>query len=204
MSAKPYRLAFTSGGLLAREAIVATPIYIRVHDWALVRAEIDADNLLQARTISSGRRTSRELVQRLSTLSEAEVELVVDATSSERGHMMWAAACRRYELIGDFAEEVMREKFLLLNPVLIPRDFDAFVRSKALWRAELESTTDSTMRKLRTNLFLMLREAGFVSDDGHIVASGLSQRVANVLAARTPSDIRFFPVVDVEAGKAAR
>jgi hypothetical protein len=204
VSALPYKLSFTSGGLLAREATVAAPIYMRVHDWVLVRAEIDAFNLLQARTISSGRRTTRELVQRLSTLSEAEIELLVDATSTERGHVMWAAACRRYELIGDFAEEVMREKFLLLNPVLVPKDFDGFVRSKTLWRAELEATTDSTMRKLRTNLFLMIREAGFVSDDGHIVASSLSQRVANVLAARTPSDIRFFPVVDVQAGRAAR
>lgn len=204
MNSLPYKLSFTSGGLLAREASVATPIYMRIHDWALVRAEIDADNLLQARTISSGRRTSRELVQRLSTLSEAEVELLVDATSSERGHMMWAAACRRYELIGDFAEEVMREKFLLFNPILVPSDFDSFVRSKALWREELESTADSTMRKLRTNLFLMLREAGFVSDSGHIVTSVLSQRIASALEARTPSDIRFFPVVDVQAGRAAR
>jgi hypothetical protein len=204
VSALPYKLSFTSGGLLAREATVAAPLYLRSHDWALVRAEMDADNLLQARTISSGSRTTRELVQRLSTLSQPEVELLVDATSTERGHMMWAAACRRYELIGDFAEDVMREKVLLLNPILVPKDFDGFVRSKALWRAELEATTDSTMRKLRTNLFLMLREAGFLSDDRHIVASVLSQRVATVLAARTPSDIRFFPVVDLQAGTVAR
>ena len=204
MSAQPYKLSFTSGGLLVREATIAAPIYMRVNDWAHVRAELDEGNLLQTRTASSGLRTSRELVQRLSTLSEAEIQLLVDATSSERGHIMWVAACRRYEIIGDFAEEVVREKFVLMNPILAPKDFDGFVRLKTLWRAELEGTTDSTMRKLRTNLFLMLREAGFLSDGGHIVASVLSQRVANVLASRTPSDIRFFPVVDVQAGKAAR
>jgi len=204
VSALAYKLSFTSGGLLAREATVAAPIYLRIRDWAGVRAEIDADNLLQARTISSRRRISRELVQRLSTLSEAEVELLVDATSSERGHLMWAAACRRYELIGDFAEEVVRERFLLLNPILVPKDFDSFVRSKALWRKELETTANSTMRKLRINLFLMLREAGLLSDAGDLVASVMSQRVTDLLAARTPSDIRFFPLVDVQAGRRAR
>ena len=199
-----YRLSFTSGGLLLREAAVAAPLYQSLRDWAMVRAVIDDENRLQARTVSSARRLSRELIQRLAELTDEEIDLIVDATSVERGHLMWAAACRRYDLIGEFAEEILRERFLLMTPTLGPEDFDGFVRAKSLWREELAELADSTLRKLRTNLFLMLRETGMVTEAGHILQSLLSPRVAALLATRTPSDIRFFPAQDVVAEASRR
>lgn len=60
-----YSLSFTSGALLTREAVVAAPIYLRVHDWTIVRELIEKDNLLQSRTRSSGFRLAREVAQRL-------------------------------------------------------------------------------------------------------------------------------------------
>ena len=60
-----YRLSFTSGGLLVREAVVAAPLYLRLRDWPKVRSVIDEENPLQTRTVASGRRLARELVQRL-------------------------------------------------------------------------------------------------------------------------------------------
>ena len=146
-----YALSFTSGALLAREAAVAAPIYLGVHDWAQVRALIDADNLLQARTVSSGFRLAREVAQRLAVLTDAEIELVARGTGTERGHLMWAAACRRYELIGEFAEEVVRERFLLLTPTVGYEDFDSFTRSKTLWHAELAELKELDRRKAAAN-----------------------------------------------------
>lgn len=203
MTTTRYRLSFTSGGLLVREAGVAAPLYQRLHDWGQVRVVIDDENALQTRTVASGRRLARELVQRLAELTDEEIDLLADATAVERGDLMWAAACRRYELIGEFAEDVLRERFLLMTPTLVPEHFDSFVRAKSLWHEELAELADSTLRKLRTNLFLMLREAGMVTEAGRIVHNVLSQRVANALAARTPSDIRFFPAHDVVADRIA-
>ena len=117
----------------------------------------------------------------------------MDSTTSERGHLLWAAACRRYDLIGEFAEEVLRERFLLLTPKLDYDDFNSFVRSKALWHEEVADLKDSTLRKLRSNVFRMLVEAGLLSEDGRILQAVLSTRVSDALSARTPSDIRFFP-----------
>lgn len=188
-----YALSFTSGALLLREAQIAAPIYLREQDWRKVRELIERGNLLQSRTRSTGYRLARELVQRLAELTNEEIELLSDATANERGHLMWAAACRRYELVGEFAEEVVRERFLLLNPCLAPVDFDSFVHSKAIWHPELEALTESTLRKLRTNMFLMLREAGLVSASGDILPCLLSPRIADSLRKRSPSDIRYFP-----------
>jgi hypothetical protein len=128
-----YALSFTSGALLIREAVIAAPIYLREHDWAKVRQFIEEDNLLQSRTVSTGQRFAREVAQRLAVLADDELGLLVDSTTSERGHLLWAAACRRSDLIGEFAEEVLRERFFLLTPKLEYDDFNSFVRSKALW-----------------------------------------------------------------------
>ncbi len=196
-----YKLSFTSGALLTREAMIFAPLYLRERDWSKVRALVEDENLLQARTIESGRRFAREVVQRLAVLTFGEIELLIDATATERAHLLWAAACRRYDLIGEFAEEVVRERFLLMTPTLSYEDFDSFVRGKALWHGELAELKDSTLRKLRANLFRMLHEAGLLSDGDHLLQSVLSQRVASTLAARTPSDFRFFPTTDNTAGR---
>jgi len=192
-SPRRYALSFTTGALMAREGALLAPAYVERRDWEQVRDEAVEGNLLQARTHSTGVRLVRETVKRLSTLSDDEVELLVEATASERGHLMWAAACRRYELIGEFAEEVLRERYLTLGSMLTHGDFDRFVRTKALWHDELATVKESTLQKLRSNVFKMLQEAELLSQPGYIVPAVLSGHVAARLNARTPSDLRFFP-----------
>ena len=189
VTAARFALSFTSGSLLVREALVAAPLYLRVHDWAQVRRLIEEDNLLQSRTRSSGFRLAREVAQRLSVLTDAELELLLDATPTERGYLMWAAACRRYELIGEFAEEVVRERYLVLAQTLGHDGFDSFIRGKALWHEEVANLKDTTLRKLRSTVFRMLVEAGLISDDGRINQAVLSARLKDALS----DDLRFFP-----------
>ena len=71
-----YALSFTSGALLMREALVAAPLYLREHDWAKVRQAIGDDNLLQSRTVATGQRRAREVAQRLTVLTDDELELL--------------------------------------------------------------------------------------------------------------------------------
>lgn len=187
-----YKLSFSVGGLYLQGGPVAARLYLDLRDWAAVRVALDADNLLQARTESSARRWGRELVQRLEELTDSELALLADATADERAQLMWVAACRRYELIAEFAEEVLRERFLLMAPDLTPEHFEAFVRGKTLWHPELAALEESTLRKLRTTLFLMMREADFVTAEGFIIPTVLSARVRDELAKRDPSDVRLF------------
>lgn len=194
-----YALSFTSGALLAREAMIAAPLFLVVRDWSAVRDQLGAENLLQARTASSGLRLAREVTQRLAVLTEAELKLLRDTSPGERGHLMWIAACRRYAFIGDFAEEVVRERFLLLMPTLGYDDFDSFVHGKVLWHPELAEVKGSTLQKLRWAVFKMLTEAGLLAD-GEIVHASLSTRLRDALNGQLPNDIRFFPTRDGKGG----
>lgn len=188
-----YSLSFTTGGLLAREADLIAPLYLQDRDWRAVRRTVTEENLLQTCTTSSRTLITREAIQRLSVLNNSELELIVEASLTERCHLMWVAACRRYELIGDFAEEVLRERFLLMTPTLSFDDFDRFITGKSLWHPELDDLKNSTRAKLRQNLFRMLREAGLLTEHGDIVPAVLSERVLNLFQSHTPSDVRFLP-----------
>ncbi|MGW6729524.1 DUF1819 family protein [Nocardia sp. NPDC055029] len=203
-SPRRYALSFTTGALLAREAAVLAPVYLEERNWDRVRNRAVEGNLLQARTHSTGVRLVRETVQRLSAFTGDEVELLVDTTASERTHLLWAAACRRYELIGEFAEEVLRERYLTLASTLGYEDFDSFVRTKALWHEELATIKESTLQRLRSNVFKMLQEAELLSNTGHIIPAVLSERVVVTLSARTPNNMRFFPTKQTEREGAAR
>ena len=196
MTEQRYRLSFTTGGLLVREAGIAATVYQREGDWSKVREFLETENLLQGRTVSSGHRVAREVVQRLAELTNDEIDLLVDTTSVERGHLMWAAACRRYSLLGEFAEEVLRERFLVLAPVLDHSDFDSFAHMKALWHEELAELKESTYLKLRANVFLMLREAGLLSDNGHIIPAVLTDRLTVAFSTSATGDVRFFPTTE--------
>lgn len=191
--AERYALSFTIGALLTREASIAAPLYLELDDWHAVRARLTEDNLLQTRTTSSANRLGRETVQRLSVLTAGELQLLVEASPSERSLLMWVAACRRYTFIGEFAEEVVRERYLLLTPSLGYEEFDRFVAGKALWHPELEELKESTVKKLRATVFRMLTESDLFAA-GQIQQAVLSERVRDVLNARNPSDVRFLPV----------
>ena len=192
-SSDRYVLSFTSGALLANEAAVVAPIYLRERDWKVTRARARRENVLGARAAQSGRLLIGAVVSRLELLSDGELEIVSEGTSTERGHLMWTAACRKYALIGEFAEEVLRERFLTLAGTVSYEDYDSFYRAKAMWHDELDDVTGSSYQKLRQVLFKMMVEAGLLTKQGHLEPALLSSRVAGCLDQRTPSDIRFFP-----------
>ena len=128
-----YALSFTSGALLAGGAAVVAPIYLQERDWTITRARAEEENLLQSRVSRSSTRMLGALIPRIQVLTEYELLIVADGTSTERGHLMWAAACRRYDLIAEFAEEVLRERFLTLVSTLTYEEYDSFYRTRAMW-----------------------------------------------------------------------
>lgn len=193
MNAERYRLSFTVGTLYLKGAPLAARLYEEVGDWIKVRESLRSGNLLQARSASSSMLWSRELTHRLETLTRDELAIVSDATVEELAQLMWVAVCRRYAFIGEFAEEVLRERFLLMQRDVTAEHFDTFVREKALWHDELTEIETSTLNKLRANLFKMLREADLITEEGVIIPTVITGRVRDQLTRRVPNEIRYFP-----------
>lgn len=198
METSNYKISFTTGGLLYREAVMAASLYIRLMDWHQVKSQIHEENLLKARTHSSLVRTTRELVQRLQILTDGQLNILVDGTRQEQNQILWFAVCKQYRFIREFAVEVVREKFFRLDLELTYSDFDFFFNSKAQWNDDLDRTTETTRKKLRQVLFRMLSEAEIISTANLILPIMLSSRVVHEITKDDPSSFQIFPISEAE------
>lgn len=196
MATERYRLSFTTGGLFRSEAPPIARHYLASRDWVATRNQIRSGNLLQVRTAAAALRISKEVVARLEQLDTDELTFLSHCGLRDGGYLLWVAACRRYTLIRDFAEEVLRERTLLLQRQVSVGDYDSFFSSKALWHAELDELAPSTQRKLRQNLFRMLREAHLVSAQLLIQPATLSPALAQLLARQGKQSFLVFPATD--------
>lgn len=199
-----YRLSFIAGGLMARESIPVASTYLQVGDWVKTRVIVREQNLIQQRAAASTLRLSREVVDRLSTLDLPELELIVEGTASERIQLLWSSLCRRYLIIEEFAREVLRERHLLLASTVTYDEYDAFIRSKALWHEELDDLKTSTVLKMRAQLFRILHETDMLTTAGHIVAPVLSTQVVDLLARRGVGALTVFPITDADIKRMVR
>ena len=191
-----YSMSFTTGCLFYRESVKLATLFVDLKDWNIVRNTVLADNLLQARTQNTSKRFCREIISRLKTLSGQELELLINGTSQEQAYLLWLAICRRYTFIGDFAVEIIRERFISLKTDLSNEDFEAFIHKKSEWHSEIDAIQSSTRSKLRQVLFKMLREAELLTVNNTINAALLSPRLVQVIAHHQHRDLLFFPVFE--------
>jgi len=196
MNSNRYRISFTSGSLYHRESVTLVELYQSVKDWEQVRDQALSANLLQTRTASTAKRTSREAIARLKTLKARELTFFSDASHQDQAHLLWIAVCRLYCFVADFAVEVLHERYLSMKLDLSFEDFDAFYNRKSEWHDELDKASSSTRDKLRQVLFRMLREAGLLSRGNTINATLLSPALADLLRRNNPDEFLYFPVFE--------
>ncbi|OQY33743.1 MAG: hypothetical protein B6241_06730 [Spirochaetaceae bacterium 4572_59] len=191
-----YIMAFTTGGLFLRESILAAELYQSIKEWDSVKKEIIEKNLFQARTASALKRNTREVLKRLITLSDSEIEFLLDAARPDQQALLWITVCRRYSFIAEFATEVIREKYLSLNYDLEYEDFDWFLNKKADWYPKLEELTLTTRKKLRQVLFRILRDANILSSENRISPILFSSRFVELIQKRNPQELTYFPIFE--------
>lgn len=189
-------MSFTTGSLFHRESVKLAALYLDLNNWNAVREKVLADNLLQARTINTSQRVCREIISRLKQLSVHELELLVHTNFQEQSYLLWVAICRRYRFIGDFAVEVLRERFISLKTDLHHEDFDSFYNKKAEWHDELDQIRPATRNKLRQVLFKILRETDLLSINNTINPAMLSPRLLEALSQSNQRSTSFFPVFE--------
>ena len=194
MAAQKYKLSFTAAGLSISESVNIAEVYLKCRDWNQTRQIARERNLLQSRTNSRAIRVTRELSQRLSLLTNSQLELLVEGNIAEQKYILWFANCKTYGFIREFATEVLYERFLSRSMQITELDYDAFFNRKADWTEELDQITASTRVKLRTVLFRMMREAGLISKENMIIPAVFSKRLLEVLKPDSPMSFQIFPI----------
>ncbi|PTQ90927.1 putative inner membrane protein DUF1819 [Nitrosomonas nitrosa] len=189
-------MSFTTGGLFQRESAKLVVLYLNLGDWNSVHNKVITENLLQTRTLNTLKRVCREVVSRLRTLSQDELEFLVESNHQEQAYLLWLAICRRYKFIADFAVEVLRERYITLKADLTFDDFDSFFNRKSEWHLELDEITPATRSKLRQVLFRILHEADLLTTNNMINAAMLSPRLLKMIHQGNRRDVLYFPVFE--------
>jgi hypothetical protein len=198
---QPYKMSFTSGGLFLNESVIVAELHVAGEDWKVTLSRALEEGATSLPKAASNRRTLREIVNRLMTLTEDEVRfLVEDAGRQEQQHLLWVATCRAYRFVREFAVEVICDRYIAYQLDLPLESFDIFFDAKADWNEGLASISDSTRNKLRQILFRMMREAGVVSDGNRIQSTYLSAQLRQVIEATNPADLVVFPGVVIDGG----
>jgi len=204
MAPTKYSMSFTTGGLLSQESEKVASLYLGLGDWVLVRDRALEIGLMQTRMLSSAKRIYREVSARLQTLTDDEIELLVNGSDRQRMDILWLAICCRYTFIRDFSVDILRERFLTLRHEIANEDFDAFFNAKAEWHHELDTITSGTRTKLRQNLFRMLREAEFISHANRIQPAVLSPQTLDLIMRRGIDTLHIYPTLDSEANRRSK
>ncbi len=158
----PYRLSFTSVSLRPDLARIAADAYLACGTWVGASQQVLADNAFQSRTKTSLQRMEREIRMRLENLTKDQIVLLAQGTSEERASMAWLAAIKYSDMIREFAADVLRSKLADFDLVLRPSDYDNFIAARLPAHPELDELTESSRRKIRNVLLLMLTEAGML------------------------------------------
>ena len=196
--AEKYNMSFTTGGLFRQEAEILADLYMESKDWDESKKKVLDDNLFQVTTQNALKRIVHEISHRLKLLDEKQLEILVDGSPHEKQHILWLAACKRFNFIREFAVEVLRERYLQQVKELCANDFDQFFRNKAEWHEELSSLTDATKDKLRHVTFKMMREAELISKKNEILPAVLSYRTVQAINSVNDEDVLVFPISETE------
>ncbi|WP_414900473.1 DUF1819 family protein [Rhizobium cremeum] len=196
-----YKMSFVVGGLFLNESIELVHLNDVAADWDRTRELAFARGITSLPKAASRRRTLREIISRLSKLSEAEVRHFAEVGDRiDQQSLLWLAVCREYRFVREFAIEVVRERFLSLQIALPLQAFDAFFAAKAEWNEGLAKISPTTRAKLRQVLFRIMREAGIISPENTILATYISPRLHGIISDRNPLDLHIFPGLKDDRG----
>ena len=145
-----------------------TAASMRLNDFVMIARNlhngqyIDYINLLGAGKEATGKRLFSEYKKRISNLTADQLDILINGSLPSQKQVAFLAICKTNGFIRDFVVEVVREKLLLFDYKLSDGDFISYLRRKSAIHPELESITETTIRKIKQVSFKILEQAGII------------------------------------------
>ena len=159
-----YTATITTAALRLRESrIVADLLLQGVDDEGWHEAIVD-NNMLQIRSSVSIPRISRLLRARLEPLGQPLWKMVRDGDAALANQATLAGAIHNSRLLGDFMDIALREQRDLFATRLEHRVWRDYIDACRGRDPDMPLWSESTVNKLRSVVFAILAEAGYLSD----------------------------------------
>lgn len=159
-----YTATITSASLRLRESrIIADLLLQRVSDPAWKKALVGR-NVLQMGSVVSILRISRLLRARLEPLGERLWKMVRDGGRAQATQAAFAGTLKNSRLLGDFMDITMREQRALFARKLEYPMWNEYIAGCRGRDPDMPHWSDATVARLRSAVFCMLAEAGYLKD----------------------------------------
>ena len=193
VSLDKYDFSFTASSLrLSEMRLVAS------HQ--LNRTKIDYVNELGNGNSATGKRMLAEFKKRLATLSDREIQLLIESDLTSQKQIAFLSVCKAHPFIRDFVVEVLREKLLIFDHELTDGEYISFYRRKNEVHSEMDSLTSVTQKKVRQVTLKILEQAGIIDDINlkQIQPQILSEKVVQAIAHQDSQWLKIFFMSDLD------
>lgn len=159
-----YTATITTASLRLRESrIIADLLLQAVSNDAWNEAMLD-QNLLQMGSAVSIKRISRLLRARLELLGPGAWKMVRDGDRIQATQAVFAGAVKNSRLLGDFMDITLREQRASFAKKLEYRMWNDYIAGCLGRDPDMPHWSDATVARLRSAVFSMLAEAGYLKD----------------------------------------
>lgn len=152
-----------------RESRIVAELLLRGVNAQQWQEAILEKNVLQMKSMESARRISRLLRARLKPMGEGIWTMVRDGGHKLATQATFACAIKNSRLLGDFMDITLREQRALFAKKLEVRLWQDYVAGCRGRDPDMPQWSDTTIAKLRSAVFSMLAEAGYLKDTRSLI-----------------------------------
>ena len=157
-----YKADITAGALKVPESRVIADLLLRDVSDKEWRSALYEENVLQTRSPKTAKRLSVLIRGRLSSVEAPLWKLIQDGSVVEATHACLAAAVKASNLLGDFLDLVVRDEYRTFKPTLALGVWADYIDECRGRDPEMPPWADSTIMRLRSSVFTILAEAGYI------------------------------------------
>jgi hypothetical protein len=159
-----YKAELTAGALKVPESRVVADLLLRGVDDSGWRVAMFSENVFQARSPQTAKRLRTLLRHRLETMDADLWQMIRDASVTVATHACLAVSIKHSMLLGDFLDTVVREQYRLFRDSLTKKLWDDYIEDCRGRDPEMPRWSDSTVARLRSSVFQILAQAGYIHD----------------------------------------
>ena len=196
-----YNMSFTAGAAMLNETnAVASALLDCNGDWDKTKEITFKENLMQKDKAASNARYFALMKQRLETLNQAELEMLVNSTVAVRRQLVLLAICKAHPFIYDFISENVRDCFYNQYEKVTHANFNEFYNEKKYEHPELEQVSEDTVYKMRQVTFRILEQTELIEDinSGILRRPYLSEAIERLVVQDDPKWLAIYLYSDNE------
>lgn len=179
-----YNISFTAGAAMLNETHTVAEVYWETgKDWPLTQEKVLCDNLMGKNKVSTNKRFLSLLKQRLTTLNDEELNLLVNGSVAVRRMVVLLAICKAHSFVFDYITEQVRSVFYNMQERVSYASFNEFFNEKKYEHPELEQITDLTVAKMRQVVFRIMEQTELIesAEDGVIRRPYLTEQLEQMI-----------------------